>query len=988
MEVFFSPNNINDEYNESGTPFRSYQNFAFIKFYDVNILCDCPLICKGDLNFNSNKQLFEDLNLDNVHDDTLFPATFLFNESNELNNEKIKIDIILISNPNGLIGVPFLLHYNNYCRNKMNGSNQTEDEILMNTEMDNSSSNDDENYITSSDYDDSEDYCEDNTRIETDVEVKMHNDSGIDIDIDIDIDIESDPDSDDTNSDMASEDETKNKYSNIYEWLDKHFSKFDISDSMLLVTPPVYLSGIISLQQIIEYYSADIFNNIIDPFIWLKTSDLFNLVSSSVADSDKLIGLNIDKESLKTRFNIFGRLSESSSEYYYRKSKSGGNGLKTRTRKYESNDFNCSRGSTTGFGAAVNAASHIFDGNITQNIPATIGCNTSNSNTSHPPLFGKATGEEMSYYPRQLIENKLSSSPFNNCSHNFEIKLIHIGEVVHFNKNYSKFKIHSFDSGYCLGGVGYHISTNNMDFDVNKAHENLTIIGPISLELERYPAPLYLGDLLSTNNLVFYGNFLSHLKKKVNEDKPSSSIDEHNTPTNSETLPIINLKKAENKINSDIPEDSILEVNEKVAINYQTQLNVMVRYISETLINNGSILIPIDCSGLLCLEIVEFIGQKISELSMPIQAPIYLVGGGFPTLILNADISSEWTAPSRTRRVMLPNPNPPFLFSFLKKSNRLYVFHTTEELSTVYREPAIFLVTNSNLKFGPSKDLFNALNRPNNRLLIVDPAVNFDHLIKNLGDKALINIIHYPIYYEPNIYDLINTITPYYNQNKHKFNLILPKNDLLFSNINSLKDSIEFVKFKNIKLIPTNSNKIIFNGQNNIFNCSKDWIPIILSLDIVNNTKVKRVDPNLFVGKNESIFDLFDGQLILDFPDENETKQNDQNTTSEDELKEVELTSNIEKSAEKEDEQLNKSILFGSTTIKSFINELKNRNINDFSINYNDFFRSEKNVISISIPSLKSKIFVFSSNNFIVNSNIHESREIIYDIIASLLTSV
>ncbi|CUV06045.1 unnamed protein product [Cryptosporidium hominis] len=985
MEVFFSPIKIDNNNNEENIKFKSYQNFAFIKFYDLNILCDCPLICKNDLNYNINQELFRDLDLDKLHEDTLFPATFLFNEciNNIKENEKIEVDLILISNPYGLIGIPFLLHYNNYC-----------------------------NYLESLDS-----YSNNN-----------NNNNNINNYKQDDIDYHSD----DSYSD---EENFKQNYLNIYQWLNKYPSKFDITNSKLLITPPVYQSAILSLQQLIEYYSNNPFNNIIDPFLWLKTPDLFNIISSKLINNNVNIDDNNNNNSLKIRHEIFSNLAENGPEYYYNQFSfnNDNENINNFNRKSDSKNTNNelinSRGSTTGLGAAINAASHIFDGNILQNYPATIGCNTCNSNTSHPPIFGKTTGEEMSYLPKIFIENQfvnsvskdINSNFISNEKNNFKIDLIHIGEITQVSKNFSKFNIHSFDSGFCLGGVGFYISTDNMDFDIKKTKENLAIIGPISLEFDRYPASLYLGDLLNCNNLVFYGNFYN-IKKSCNNYYNIDIVENKQDELKSSILPLVKIKdidkelKIENndKNNNEIgnEDENENEKNKKLNDNspiYQIQLDDIFQHITDTLNKNGSILIPIDCFGLLCLEIVEFIGQKISELTMPIQVPMYIIGGGISTILLNADISSEWTSQSRTRKVMLPNPNPPFLFSFLKKSNRLYTFHTLNELSTVYREPAIFFATNSNMKFGPSYDLYKTLNNnPNNTLIIIDSLVDFENFINNFKEKPIMNIKHTPIYIEPNIFQLIENIIPYFNQNQQKFNFIIPninKMDTILLNNQLLKDE-NFIIFQNyIKLIPI-TNKIIYNNKNKIFDITGDWIPVSLSSDIANNLEFKQIYPNSFVGKTEAFLNYEQGQLLIEEKmNKNSNISNKDNSQVEKNDSETEFipnnfnpadivtkVDNIDDLFEDDfdfeyDLYNDQPVLFGSITIKNLINELKERKLDEITVNYNDLFQEEK-VISISIQSINCEIIIFSSNNFLINSNNRKSRELIYEIISSLLISV
>ncbi|KAH8584047.1 uncharacterized protein ELE39_002805 [Cryptosporidium sp. chipmunk genotype I] len=975
MEVFFSPIKINDNNNEEkNIKFKSYQNFAFIKFYDLNILCDCPLICKNDLNLNNNQELLIDLDLDKLHEDTLFPATFLFNECNNIKeNEKIEIDLILISNPYGLIGIPFLLHYNHYC-----------------------------NYLESS-----------NLSSSNNNQVSINNDNCYSNQNDIDY----------LSDDSYSDDENfKKNYLNIYQWLNKYPCKFDITNAKLLITPPVYQSAILSLQQLIEYYSDNPFNNIIDPFIWLKTPDLYNIISSNLINNN----INTDNiDSLKIRHEIFSNLPENGPEYYYNQfsfnndNENFNNFNRITDSKNTNNELINSRGSTTGLGAAINAASHIFDGNILQNYPATIGCNTCNSNTSHPPIFGKITGEEMSYLPKIFIENQFINSMSKdinknfilNENNNFQINIIHIGEITEICKNFSKFNIHSFDSGFCLGGVGFYISTYNMDFDIKKTRENLAIIGPISLEFDRYPASLYLGDLLNCNNLVFYGNFFN-IKKSNNHDLIITDEDKQQDELKSSILPLVKIKDIDKelKIEDDVNNNNNnnIEKLNSSSIVYQIQLDNIFQHIADTLNKNGSVLIPIDCFGLLCLEIVEFIGQKISELTMPIQVPMYIIGGGISTILLNADISAEWTSQSRTRKVMLPNPNPPFLFSFLKKSNRLYAFHTLDELSTVYREPAIFFATNSNMKFGPSYDLYKTLNNnPNNTLIIIDSLVDFEKFINNFKKKPIMNIVHSPIYIEPNIYHLFENIIPYFNQNKEKFNFIIPNNNnidsILFNN--KLLKNENFIIFQNyIKLIPI-TNKIIYNKQNKIFGITGDWIPVTLSSDIANNTELKQISPNSFVGKAEAFLNYEEGELLI------ERKINNSNISNTD-ISEIEKNNSENEGIPKDfnpadyillvdniddlfsddldfeyDLNNNQQIFFGSITIKNLINELKERKLDEIIVNYNDVFQEEK-VISISIQSINCKIIIYSSNNFLINSNNRESRELVYEIISSLLISV
>ncbi|KAJ1613939.1 hypothetical protein OIY81_816 [Cryptosporidium canis] len=1070
MEVFFSPIRIE---NNENVKFKSCKNFAFIKFYDLNILCDCPLVCKNDLNLESNQELSKQLSLDKLHDDTLFPATFLFNEYHDKKIEKIEIDLILVSNPYGLTGVPFLTHYNDYCNSPNYRDFKNTDNSNTNCKKKREPSEID--YITESEHSSDEEYL-------------------------------------------------KSKYWSIHQWLDHYPSKFEIKYSKLLITPMVYQSGTIYLQQLIEYYTDYRFNNILDPFLRIKTSDIYGIFSSKIFEDDACIDT---KDSLKTRHAILSCLTENGPEYFYNKSNSATEtkGPQKHNKSKSIFDYKSrNKGPivptsvTSSLNAAIYGAIHIFDGNIYQNTPTSIGCNTSNSSTSHPPLLGRATGNELSFYPRSLIDRQLWNykcidfEDTNNNSNSdenitFKIQLMNIGQVFHAFKNFSKFSIHPFNSGFSLGSIGFHISAINFDFEPKKTTESLTIIGPTSLEFDRYPAPLYLGDLLNSNNLVFYGGFIN--KKLETTDHFSLEKKEKTQPS---LLPIVKIKEIDQELN--IKSEPVTNHQEKPrteTLNYQDQLDNIIQHIYDTLNNHGSALIPVDGYGLLCLEVIEFIGQKISELSMPYQVPMYVVGGGIPTIFINSDICGEWTSPSRTRKVLLPNPKPPFIFSFLKKSNRLYAFHTIGELSTVYREPAIFFATNSNLKFGPSCDLFRMLNNnPNNSLIIIDSFIDFDKFIKDFKKKPILKVIHSPVYIEPNIYKLIENIIPYFNQCEEKFNFIIPNNndsESILYNDPFIRDD-NYLNFgKYIKFIPI-TNKIVFNSKNKIFGITGDWIPATIFAHLLDDIEDMQINPNLSVAKLKSSFKLKHDILLIeqethsddlesdssendsesDKPDDSKpdyhhsnikTQQeseceSDSENESESELEsesESESESELESESENESDlamecgyefgsgseyesdyerkqKLNKKrkhrldhkhdlinkskqkqepeheqepkpkleqepehvcfvddindlfddfsdlyfnmdeqpLLFGKITLKSLINELKNKKLDEISITYDDNFCDEK-VISVSIQSIECKIIIFSSNNFMINSSNHKSRELVYDIISSLLVS-
>lgn len=1009
MEVFFSPIQINDKYTfaplhgANDVKLKSYPNFAYIKFYDLNILCDCPLICRNDLDAYTNQELIKNLSLDQLHGDTLFPATFLFNEphSNESENSRIEVDLILISNPNGLTGVPFLLHYNNYHGE----SNSTHCGFGKNT----SSSN--YNYNKNDEDDDHQN------------ELDYHTD-----------------DEEFFNFDR------KSQYMNIYQWLDKYPVKFDIRNSRVMATPPVYQSAIVGLQQLIEYYGSNEFNHINDPFSSIKTTDLYNILASDLINIKSDI---LDSESLKMRYEIFSNLPENGPEYYYIEHKNYDNASKYHKHEYETidefgntiqNEVINPRGSTTGFGAAVNPSAHIYDGNVFQNMPAAVGCNTSNSSTFHPPLFGNPTGEEMSYIPRMIFElqasllNKLKPELINNkfaSGHNnrFQIELLNIGQVTQLFKNFSKFNIHFFNSGFCLGGVGFHISTNNMDYDIKKETETLVIIGPTSLEFDRYPAQLCLGGLSNCNNFVFYGNFVNNkpMTSSFSDDLFNFEDQYFTEKTLSSILPIIKMKRLDRESkdedsktnysiknhNENNPNNKNKNKNKEPTQSYlQMQLDNIVEHILDTLKNNGSILIPIDCPGLLCLEVVEFIGQKISELSMPIQAPMYIVGGGISSLLLGADVSAEWTSTARTRKVMLPNPSPPFIFSFLIKSNRLYVFHTTSELSTVYREPAIFFATNSDLKFGPSNSLFKELkNNPNNAIIIIDSYVDFEQVVNNFKKESAAKFYHYPVYIEPNISSLIDEIIPYFNQSNQKFNFIIPHNvvsESILSNNKFINDENRVIFGNSIKMVPT-TNKVIFNSENQIFEITGDWINVTLAPDVIKGLEMKHVSPNLCVGKAQVVFNQTEGELFISKIDnESEICSNKEETnrsnicqsnseinTGCSDINEADsflivddfddlFVDDFHDISNVQDEQ---PLLFGNITLKQLIKELKRRKLDEIIVNCNDVFQDEK-ATSISIQSIDCKIIMLSSNNVIINSGNRESRNLIHEVISSLLTSV
>ncbi|XP_664958.1 hypothetical protein [Cryptosporidium hominis TU502] len=255
---------------------------------------------------------------------------------------------------------------------------------------------------------------------------------------------------------------------------------------------------------------------------------------------------------------------------------------------------------------------------------------------------------------------------------------------------------------------------------------------------------------------------------------------------------------------------------------------------------------------------------------------------------------------------------------------------------------------------------------------------------------------------------LRENIIPYFNQNQQKFNFIIPninKMDTILLNNQLLKDE-NFIIFQNyIKLIPI-TNKIIYNNNNKIFDITGDWIPVSLSSDIANNLEFKQIYPNSFVGKTEAFLNYEQGQLLIEEKmNKNSNISNKDNSQVEKNDSETEFipnnfnpadivtkVDNIDDLFEDDfdfeyDLYNDQPVLFGSITIKNLINELKERKLDEITVNYNDLFQEEK-VISISIQSINCEIIIFSSNNFLINSNNRKSRELIYEIISSLLISV
>ncbi|KAK6587577.1 hypothetical protein RS030_91539 [Cryptosporidium xiaoi] len=1041
MEVFFSPirhayqnedSNNNNSVGDSNLKYKCYPNFSYIRLCDLNILCDCPLISKNDIDLETNRDLFNELKLEELHNDTLFPITFLFNSPPPDNSVNTKGEETSEPSNYGLV-------FDNNRNSDESGSqceyqgcdeedqdesdNYVDDEeeiysIKIESETSQEQKSTENSSESSNDYSDSDSCDSDNNDSENEDKYKYgrvnyNNYSNMNKfgneKINIDLILITNPAGLTgipfllyyNNFEKENYDKIRNDYykennielSNLYKWILKFPSKFNVTNSVLLITPHVYQASLIGIQQLIEYNSSYMqkdYNDIVDPFTDIKTSDLYDILFKKTKD-----------QSLELRSRMFSDLQENRSEYFYKDSDLS-DGFIIKDKYNNVMLFNNKRYNT--LESAITTSSHIFDGNITQNIPGTIGCNTSNTSTSNPPLFGNLSGEEMSLYPRILYEDKYLINTFSNnnrksyiCSpyKSFEIRIVHIGEHIEIEKSVCKFDIHAFDSGFSLGGVGFHISVRNVDFNPKKLFINVTILGPTSIELDRYPAPLSLSDLLNSNYLVYYGNYFSdindkhHLKDVVNSDLNSNSNNNNNINAGHNCFE--NNGSNSNKV-ADTDIDTSNSNNKDNKMMYQSQINDIINNIISTINNNGSTLIPIDCFGLHCFEIVEILGQRISELSISKQVPIYIVGGGLSTIILHGDISSEWTNYSRSRKSMLPNPSPPFLFSFLKKSNRLYIFHDLKGLSTVYREPGIFLAPNSDLKYGPCTELFRILNnKPENTLIIIDNYIYFDNLIKQY-DNIKMKILHIPLYIEPNIYELFNTIIPYFDQNK--FDIIIPDNKPIKLDMDD--DSIKKMR-NNVILIPITRNITFSNNScNRIFNFNNNWLPVTLSFDLINSKVLKQFDNNKFISKTNCNFYFSEGEIIVD------KYNSDNNKYNADSIDDFELfksaLNNIEIKSEDEfpdeeditnnDDNDDQTILFGRITIKSLINQLRTNNINDFVLNINDEFLDRKDITSITIPSLSCKIIIISSNNFIVDTRNNSSREKIYNIISSLLTCV
>ncbi|KAH8742130.1 hypothetical protein FG386_003457 [Cryptosporidium ryanae] len=1015
MEVFFSPikqtargESSDDRNCNSGVgardnlKYKCYPNFSYIRLCDLNILCDCPLISKSDIDSEANRDFFAELGLEELHDDTLFPITFLFNspscdnasgegkESSEPPNNgllsgdkdcKVGSRCSCQDSFGDLDGDGCVIGETEDC---FSGSETAADLDDDNAKGENGSNSDgEESRSNESEREDEDNYKYGRVNYSNYRNIGKHRSNKINIDLILITNpagLTGIPfllyynNFEKENCDKMRTgylNESSAELGNLYKWILQFPSKFDVTNSVLLITPHVYQASLIGIQQLIEYNSSYMqkdYNDIVDPFVEMKTSDLYNMLFVDKKD-----------ESLETRSRMFNNLQENRSEYFYKDSDLSNsllirdkynNVISTNNRKYNTLE------------STITTSSHIFDGNITQNLPGTIGCNTSNTSISNPPLFGNLSGEEMSLYPRILHEDKYLLNTFSNnnrksyiCSpcRSFEIRIVHIGEHIEIEKSVCKFQVHAFSSGFSLGSVGFHISVRNVDFDPQKPFNNVTILGPTSIELDRYPAPLCLNDLLKSNYLVYYGNYFSEVRDESHPEEGGLNGDP----------------------GSNTSDDCNVSSNRKSSSTYESQVDKIVDSIVSTINRNGSTLIPIDCFGLHCFEIVETIGQRISELALSKQVPIYIVGGGLSTIILHGDISSEWTAYSRSRKSMLPNPSPPFLFSFLKKSNRLYVFHDLKGLSTVYREPGVFLASNSDLKYGPCTELFRILNnKPENTLIVIDSYLYFDSFIKGYDDVKM-SILHIPLCIEPNIYELLNTMMPYFDQNK--FSIIMPNHKQTVLNINN--NSVKKMR-NNIIAVPITRN-IVFseNNCNRIFNFTNNWLPVTLSCDFIDSAILKQLDNNKFISKINCNFYFSEGEIVVDkyTPDEEGDLNNELlddtelfknaianiEIKSEDELQDEDVTNH--KSNDLEDDQI---ILFGKITIKTLINQLKINNISDIVLNLNDEFLDKKDITSISIPSLSCKIIIISSNNVIINTKNNDSRETIYNIISNLLTCV
>ncbi|OII78062.1 hypothetical protein cand_037100 [Cryptosporidium andersoni] len=875
MNVIFPPlSNVDDSLSPV---------FSIISFHGLNILCDCPLLTKYYLKEhygNTLDKLITNIKEFNELDDYyVFPATILLGLGDN-RNENIPIDLILITHPDGLMGIPFHLHYNQLYR----------------------------------DYNLKHNGCEKETNLES----------------------------------------LKQDSPEYILSLLSYLSCIDISNALLAVTPPVFQSATVALQQLIQY-SETIQSNISNPFIWLRTSDIFNLFTS-LNKLRKVEGTvecpyKLDKSSTYLRHQVITNLPESGPEYFYNQS------IVSNTS--ERNNFTGSadsnmRGSTTGLGAAVGAATHIFDGNTLYNYPATIGGHNCTSSTSNPPLIGPFLGEEISGYARGIIESELyqhiskenditnqqyiSNSIFTENSR-FSIKLLHIGQREKICKNLTTFILYPLDSGYCLGGVGYCLATNNRSPENSLKDEKIVIFGQVSTEVDRYPSPLNLNDIHEASNVVFYGN-------------------------------IISMKQAE-YIHKIAESTNIVQLSNLSY--YLTEIKIILNYIKHTLYRSGSILIPTDLYGQYCMELIEYIGQYVSELPIQYQVPIYIVGGGISTILSNADVSSEWTCSNKSRKSMLPNPISPFLFSQLKSSNRLYTFHTIEELSIVYREPAIFFASSSDLSFGPWIRILNQLySDPKNTLLTIDPRTDISYLTMkyNLNDDKIdhIELVYFPLILFPTLNSLMTEIFNNHNSKNPKFKVLIPLNKN-----NHLKDSdiINFPMEYKTKILEVPRQIQTLTRSNDENGAKYNWFPASLSFNAKNKSFLKSISQGVYVGRINAIINCNEGNISIEEFDQ------DQNTA----------TQNTNNNVPKE------KILMGYTTVYSILSALRKHDINDAVIlkyidNTDNSLNDRKNLSTIFIPSLSCTITLTSSCVCNISTTKSTSRNIVSGIMKSLVSKI
>lgn len=212
-------------------------------------------------------------------------------------------------------------------------------------------------------------------------------------------------------------------------------------------------------------------------------------------------------------------------------------------------------------------------------------------------------------------------------------------------------------SGYCIGGANWVIQ--------NGEHEKIAFLAASSTASTRHPEPLDYRNTLADADLVIASDLNSQMFDNYQNDR---------------------------------------------------QLHELCRAIGMTLSQGGDVLLPLDCSGPLLLDLVENLRMYLQSLNMHLSTIMFCVSLSVEHALSYSQITSEWMHPQRQARAL--DAEPPFIFQSLIKQQQFQFYRKFgQEFATAYQRHhtaghrAIIFAGHPSLKFGPVCKLLEMLDR-------------------------------------------------------------------------------------------------------------------------------------------------------------------------------------------------------------------------------------------------------------------------------------